>query len=325
MVLSPRGRCALDRSEDADMADVVGLVALSHSPFWDLSFDVKGPGAQFVGGVKKARELVAAKQPDAFVIFGPDHFRNFFYDVLPPFCIGVESVTGFGDYGSPKGEIPTAAAFGRDIYETVVGSGFDPAFSLKMGVDHGISQPYAALDATRNTPVVAIMVNAGGAPRPPLRRCYEFGRSVGAAIRKSDKVKRVMVLGSGGLSHWVRPVSEDDPETSSDTRDYVINGRDRVDAYSAMRDASLEERKKGHVEGRVNPDWDRWFLSTLEAGDLNSIFALDPDVMEETAGNGSHEVRAWLAALGAWGGKVETLSYEPVPRWVTGMGCIAGH
>jgi 2,3-dihydroxyphenylpropionate 1,2-dioxygenase len=305
------------------MADIVGLVALSHSPFWDLSFDVEGAGAEFVRGVKAARELVAEKKPDAFVIFGPDHFRNFFYDVLPPFCIGVEKITGFGDYKSPKGTIPTAETLGREIYALVIEQGFDPAFSLNMGVDHGISQPYAALDQGRDTPVVAVMVNAGGAPRPPLRRCYEFGQAVGKAIRASDKAKRVMVLGSGGLSHWVRPVSEEDPQTPAEMRDYVINGRERVVEYSAMRDASLEARKTEDVQGRVNAEWDRWFLAALEAGDLKSVLALDPQKMEEAAGNGSHEVRAWLAAIGAWGGPVRTMSYEPVPRWVTGMGCIA--
>lgn len=306
------------------MAEIVGLVALSHSPFWDLSFDVEGPGAGFVAGVKEARQIVAEKKPDALVIFGPDHFRNFFYDVLPPFCIGVETVSGFGDYGSPKGGIPAASAFGRDIYARVVDSGFDPAFSLRMGIDHGISQPYAALDGTRSIPVVAVMVNAAGAPRPSLKRCYEFGRAVGDAVRQSDRAKRVMVLGSGGLSHWVKPVSEDDPRTDAEMREYVIGGRDRVQAYSAMRDASLSERKKGHVEGKVNADWDRWFLNRLEAGDMDAIFSLDPQEMEKLAGNGSHEVRAWLAALGAWSKPVKALSYEPVPSWVTGMGCIAG-
>ncbi len=305
------------------MAEIVGLVALSHSPFWDLSFDVEGAGAAFVSGVRKAQKIVAEKKPDALVIFGPDHFRNFFYDVLPPFCIGVESVTGFGDYGSPKGKIPTATKLGRDIYERVVESGFDPAFSLNMGVDHGISQPYAALE-TSETPVVAVMVNAAGAPRPPLRRCYEFGAAVGSAIRESSAARRVMVLGSGGLSHWVRPVSEDDPATDKEIRDYVIHGRDRVVEYSAMRDASVAERRKGLVEGKVNEEWDRWFLSRLETQDYESIFAQDPDEMERIAGNGSHEVRSWLAAVGAWNAPVSTLAYEPVLRWVTGMGCIAG-
>lgn len=305
------------------MAEIVGLVALSHSPFWDLSFDVVGPGADFAKGVKAARQLVVEKKPDAFVIFGPDHFRNFFYDVLPPFCIGVEKVVGFGDYGSPKGDIPTAEGLGREIHAAVSQRGFDPAFSLNMGVDHGISQPYAALDQDRKTPVVAVMVNAGGAPRPSFRRCYEFGQEVGQAIRASDKVERVMVLGSGGLSHWVMPVSEEDPKTAPDIRDYVINGRERVREYSAMRDASVEARKKEDVQGKVNPEWDRWFLSALEAGDLNSILSLDSDEVEKTAGNGAHEVRAWIAAMGAWGGSVKTMAYEPVPRWVTGMACIA--
>jgi 2,3-dihydroxyphenylpropionate 1,2-dioxygenase len=305
------------------MAEIVGLVALSHSPFWDLSFDVEGAGSGFVAGVKKAQQIVADKKPDALVIFGPDHFRNFFYDVLPPFCIGVESVTGFGDYGSPKGEIPAATALGRDIYASVQEQGFDPAFSLNMGVDHGISQPYAALD-THGVPVVAVMVNAAGAPRPPLRRCYEFGKAIGAAIRRSDKAKRVMILGSGGLSHWVRPVSEDDPATDAEIRAHVINGRANVVEYSAMRDASVAERRKGKVEGKINSEWDRWFLSCLEKRDYEPIFAQDPVEMEKVAGNGSHEVRSWLAAAGAWDAPVSTLAYEPVPRWVTGMGCIAG-
>lgn len=305
------------------MAEIVGLVALSHSPFWDLSLDVAGAGAEFVKGVKAARELVREKNPNVFVIFGPDHFRNFFYDVLPPFCIGVEKITGFGDYGSPSGAIPSAEALGREIHAAVADHGFDPAFSLNMGVDHGISQPYAALDQGRNTPVVAVMVNAGGAPRPSYRRCYEFGRAVGEAVRASSHAKRVMVLGSGGLSHWVMPVSEDDPETQADMRDYVINGRERVREYSAMRDARVEARKKEDVQGRVNPEWDRWFLSALESGDMDSVLAMDSAETEKIAGNGSHEVRAWLAAIGAWGGAIRTLSYEPVPRWVTGMGCIA--
>ncbi|MEQ8296649.1 MAG: hypothetical protein RIB55_09230 [Nitratireductor sp.] len=306
------------------MAQIVGLVALSHSPFWDLSFDVSGPGAEFVRGVESARNLIAEQEPDALVIFGPDHFRNFFYDVLPPFCIGVEKITGFGDYGSPKGAIPSAEALGREIHAAVSGQDFDPAFSLNMGVDHGISQPYAALDQGRETPMVAVMVNAGGAPRPSFRRCYDFGRAVGDAIRASSNAGRVMILGSGGLSHWVAPVSEDNPQTPAEIRDYVINGRERVVEYSAKRDASLAARKSEAVDGKVNPEWDRWFLDTLASGDMEPLLSMDSDEVERLAGNGAHEVRAWLSAIGAWGGGVEVMAYEPVPQWVTGMGCIAG-
>ena len=124
------------------MASIVGCVAFSHSPFWDLSFDISGPGEDFIRGVAQAREIAKRLKPDAFVIFGPDHFRNFFffYDVLPPFCIGVNEVEGIGDYGLPKRALPSAAALGAGIYQHVIEHGFDPAVSMRMGVDHGITQ-----------------------------------------------------------------------------------------------------------------------------------------------------------------------------------------
>lgn len=306
------------------MATIQGLVAISHSPFWDIHQNVEGAGREFVRGVDRARAQVAAAGADAFVVFGPDHFRNFFYDVLPPFCIGIESVTGFGDYGTPKGELPVAGTLGQAIYESVTKAGFDPAFSLRMGVDHGISQPYAVLDPAMRTPIVPIMVNASGAPRPSMRRCYEFGKAVGAAIRASSAAQRVVVLASGGLSHWIRPVSADDPETPTDTRDYTINGRARAPEYSAMRDASLKQRIQEGVDGEVNADWDRWFLDALAGGDLERIFAISDAELQSRAGNGAHELRTWLAAVGAWGGPVVSLAYEPVRIWVTGMGCLSG-
>jgi 2,3-dihydroxyphenylpropionate 1,2-dioxygenase len=306
------------------MANIQGLVAISHSPFWDIGASVDGAGAAFVQGVERARAQVAGSAADAFVVFGPDHFRNFFYDVMPPFCIGIEGVTGFGDYGTPKGDLPVASALGRDIYRSVVDAGFDPAFSLRMGVDHGISQPYAVLDPAMKTPIVPIMINASGAPRPSLRRCYEFGKAVGVAIRSSASSQRVVVLASGGLSHWVRPVSADDPETPQETLDYVINGRARAPEYSAMRDASLRQRIQDGADGEVNAEWDRWFLDVLAQGDIERVLSIPDDELQAKAGNGAHEVRTWLAALGAWGGPVAALSYEPVRRWVTGMGCLSG-
>lgn len=306
------------------MAVIVGSVSLSHSPFWDLTFDVAGAGEQFVRGVAQARDLVKELKPDVFVVFGPDHFRNFFYDVLPPFCIGVNKVEGVGDYGLPLGPLPGAPGLGGAIYEYVLGHGFDPAISVRMGVDHGITQPYVALDPDKRTPMVPIMINCNGAPRPSLRRCYEFGAMVGEAIRATGSDQRVLVAASGGLSHWVMPVSLDNPKTNAETRNYVVNGRPRSAEYTAMRNASVASRKKEKVEGRVNAEWDRWFLDALTGDHLDQIFALDDQVLEETAGNGAHELRTWIAAAGAWGKPLRTMGYEAMPSWVTGMGCVAG-
>lgn len=305
------------------MSDIVGLISLSHSPFWDPSADVEEAGSAFVAGVLRARTLLAELRPTALIIFGPDHFRSFFYDVLPQFCIGVEAVLGFGDYGSPRGDLPLASALAKEIFQGVTSAGFDPAYSLRMVVDHGISQPYAAIAPSLAIPIVPIMVNASGAPRPSLQRCFEFGKAVGSAISRSDGSERIVVVGSGGLSHSVTSMSVDAADITADMRDYVITGRSRAAENSAAREASLRERK-GSIRGPVNADWDRWLLGKMRDGDLSAILALSNDEIERVAGNGAHEIRAWLAALGAWGKPIEIFAYEPVPEWVTGMACIVG-
>jgi len=39
--------------------------------------------------------------------------------------------------------------------------------------------------------------------QPTARRCFQFGRSVGRAIRAWESDARVAVIGSGGMSHFV--------------------------------------------------------------------------------------------------------------------------
>ncbi len=310
------------------MSEIVGFVALSHSPFWDGSIPTADTsdalGKEFTAAVARIRELVEELAPDAVLVFGPDHFRNFFLDVMPSFCVGVGEIVSCGDYGTHKGEVPFAEGIGRGIVERTQAAGFDPAFSVRMGVDHGIVQPYQVLWPDIDVPAVPIMVNCGTDPRPSFRRCFEFGRAIGEAVRALPDGRRLLVLASGGLSHWVKPLSVEDRTLDVSTREYLIDGRDRVDAYNATREASLAQRIADRHEGPVNADWDRWFLDRLTAGDHEALLAMDSRQVERTAGNGAHEVRAWLAAWAAWGGPVEVHGYEAVPRWVTGMGAVAG-
>jgi hypothetical protein len=114
----------------------------------------------------------------------------------------------------------------------------------------------------------------------PLRRCYEFGIALGEAIRSFVGLDRVALVGAGGLSHFI--------------------GVPRV--------------------GDIDEEFDRWFLDLLERGDLDSVLDM-PDDELELAGNGAHEIRSWLAIAGAvTPSRAQTLSYEPIYPWITGMG-----
>ena len=302
---------------------IAGLVAMSHSPSWDLSFEHRGAGERYVAAVRAARRIVSDAAPEVIVVFGPDHFRNFFYDVMPSFCIGAETVEGFGDYQSPAGPLKHHPTLGKFLAAHIIEAGFDPAVSLKMGVDHGITQAYAALDADGNAALIPIMINCAGGPMPSLRRCFDFGGAVGAALRAWPGDGRAVIVGSGGLSHSPPSTSPFDPALTADARDYVINGRQRARAFNAARESqSLDRRKAGGV-GPINTEWDECFLNHIRSGDLEPILEIASDDLLRDAGVGGQEVRTWVAALGAWGAKVDHVDYEPVPTWITGMGCIS--
>ncbi len=300
---------------------LAGMVALSHSPSWDLSRQ-EGPAKPFSDAVFRARERIERLSPEVLVVFGPDHLRNFFFDTMPAFCIGVGEVTSFGDFGSPKGLLPTAPDLAAHIAEQVLAANFDPALSHSMGIDHGISQPIVALSPDLLTPVVPIMVSCQGPPLPSLARCFAFGRTVGDAIRAYPGAGKAIVVGSGGMSHSPPSLSPADPGLDPAMRDYVINGRPRVAEFNAAREESSLKRRAAGGTGPINEEWDRWLLSSMCSDDLGPVLAIDNAQLLADGGVGGLELRSWIAALGAWGGPARTADYGPVPTWITGMGCI---
>ncbi|MFJ9381824.1 hypothetical protein [Streptomyces sp. NPDC101455] len=306
------------------MAHVVGTISLSHSPLWNLAPDppLGEEGGAFVRHVEQARGIIESLRPDVIVLFGPDHARGVFYDVLPPFTIGIERVEGVGDYHTPKGEIPLAEELARAIFSGVTSRGFDPAISLDMRIDHGLTQVYSRLVPGLGIPIVPIIVNSGCSPLPAFSRTYDFGKAVGEAIAASTGDERVVTVGSGGMSHWPASTDAFDPAITPQWRDFLIHGRPLVDEMEAGRVAKLQALADGAATGRVEAGWDRGVLERTVA-DPTVFRRLDEEDVMHLGGPGAHEIRTWAAATAAWGGTLEWSAYEPVPRWITGMGIVA--
>jgi 2,3-dihydroxyphenylpropionate 1,2-dioxygenase len=303
------------------MATVAGCVNLSHSPFWNLApaGTPEEPGGHFTESAERLRAVAAGLAPDVVVVFGPDHARNLFYDCMPPFCIGIGDVRGIGDYRTPQGDLPPAGPLAREIFEGVTARGFDPAVSLDLGIDHGLTQVYSKLFPALDVPIVPIIVNSGCPPLPSFRRCSDFGNAVGEAIRGAATAARVLLVGSGGLSHWPASISAEDPSITAEWRDFLIHGRPRVAELEPIREARAQALAAGESTGRVNAEWDRALLERISV-DPAMLGGLDAEDVEGLAGPGALEVRTWAAAAAAWGGPLEWTAYEPVPDWITGMG-----
>jgi 2,3-dihydroxyphenylpropionate 1,2-dioxygenase len=302
------------------VSEIIGLVGISHSPFATMRppRDASEPGGRFLADAARVATAVARLAPDAVVVIGPDHFHANFYDVMPPFVLGVEEAEGFGDFGSRSGPLPVAAELAWPIRDGLAAAGFDVALSYALTVDHGVVQSYD-LVCGDGLPLVPLVVNTAAPPLPSMQRCAALGAALGAAIRDAEFGGRVLLVASGGLSHWLPSNDPRDTSVAADRRASVIHGRRDVRAVAAAREPAVRAMG-GNPNAHVNTEWDGWFLKQLADGDLSPIAELGDGGLEENAGRGGHEIRTWLVGLAAVGAPLLWTSYEPVPEWITGMG-----
>ena len=76
----------------------------------------------------------------------------------------------------------------------------------KMEVDHGLTVPLNLMCGTPKEwpfPVIPICVNVVQYPPPTGHRCYMLGKAIRRAVESFDKDLRVLVFGTGGMSHQI--------------------------------------------------------------------------------------------------------------------------
>ena len=167
--------------------------------------------------------------------------------------------------------------FGGYLLRSALDAHFDLASSQELRPDHGVILPLHHLRPEMDLPVTIILQNCVQPPLPTLRRCYEFGRFLGQAIANWPRPDRFALIGVGGISHWIGT--------------------------------------KG--TGRIDADWDRWFLDLVCSGRTEDIANLPPESIEREAGNGGEEIRNWLTVMAALGNpRADLIAYEPVADWI---------
>jgi 2,3-dihydroxyphenylpropionate 1,2-dioxygenase len=297
---------------------------MSHSPLLNLP----GPSQDLLddidGALTQARDFVADFNPEIVAIFAPDHYNGFFYRTMPPFCIGTDA-QGVGDYGTHKGplDVPEATAVG--CAKAVLSAGVDIAISANMDVDHGTVQPLEKLfgNATAR-PVIPIFINSVATPLGPLHRCRTLGIAVGSYLATLNK--RVLVVGSGGLSHDppVPTLSTATPQMV----DRIVNGRPMTPEQRSARQTAVMEAAKSFADGQsglraLNPEFDQKFLDIVDGGHLDELDTWSNAFIASEGGNSAHEIRTWVAAFAALAaaGPYETgvRYYRPAPELIAGF------
>lgn len=306
----------------------VRLICASHSPLMDhVDADPavdRAARAQFAA----LKQDIEGYDPELVIVFAPDHFKGFFYDLLPPFTIGVRA-TAIGDYDIGSGDFDVPEALALDCIRSVLDDGVDVAMSYRMQADHGFAQALVLLTgAVDRYRVLPIHVNCAGPPLPSFMRVRSLGRAVGAWAAQLGQ--RVLILGSGGLSH--DPPIPKIATAAPPVAEMLIAGRNPpIEARRAREQQNFETARQLMAKGGdalpLNPQWDRDFMAAVGRGELDLLDALPEDELTRIAGCGGHEVRTWIAAYAALSASgpyaSEALFYHDIAAWNAGMGIAA--
>nr|WP_271208931.1 3-carboxyethylcatechol 2,3-dioxygenase [Rhodococcus wratislaviensis]GLK33310.1 2,3-dihydroxyphenylpropionate/2,3-dihydroxicinnam ic acid 1,2-dioxygenase [Rhodococcus wratislaviensis] len=301
------------------------LVGLSHSPLIGKNDPAPEVLARIDAAVENARVFVRDFDPELVVLYAPDHYNGFFYKEMPPFCLATEAHS-VGDFGSQSGPLSVDTDAAKALAQGVLSRGIDLTVSSRMIVDHGFVQPLEVLfGGIDSVPVVPIFVNGVATPLGPPSRIRALGTAVGEAAALLHK--RVLFLGSGGLSHDPPvPVLDGAPPRVADA---LIEGHPPTPEQRAKGEERVLQAGRDYAAGvattmiPINPGWDNLVLDTFENGALARIDDWTVEWMGAEGGGSSHEVRTWIAAYAslAAAGPYEMTSrfYEPVPEWIAGF------
>ena len=166
-----------------------------------------------MAAIKSLRQKIEVYQPDVLVIVGDDQHENLVDDNMPPFTIfigeEVEASVSLRYLKQPRSENRTkyqvAAALAERLVNGLMEEGFDPAYSKQTRYEGGLGHAFARvlkfLTPQAQYRIVPVMVNTYYPPAPSAKRCVQFGEAVASILQKIPGPERVVIIGSGGLSH----------------------------------------------------------------------------------------------------------------------------
>jgi protocatechuate 4,5-dioxygenase, beta chain len=195
------------------MAQIVAGVGCSHvpaigaaidqgktqDPYWKPLFD----------GFERSKELMAEIKPDLVIEVYNDHGTAFSLQYIPTFALGVQPEFRPADEGWGPRKVPMLKGdpeFAWHLVESLILNEFDMTIINEMEVDHGLTVPLSLMFGQVKEwpcPVIPLPVNVVTYPPPTGKRCFALGRAIRKAVEDYKKDMRVVVFGTGGMSHQI--------------------------------------------------------------------------------------------------------------------------
>jgi aromatic ring-opening dioxygenase catalytic subunit (LigB family) len=271
------------------MASLVGAFAASHGPLLVREWNAvpENQKNRLTAAFRELGKRLSAARPDVIVEVSPDHWTNFFLDNLPTVCIGI----GETHEGPPE---PWLKDF--------------PHKEIK---GHGGFAKHIAQTAMQE----------GFEPSLSHRLKLDHGFCIPLWRMELGKLPRIVPMIVNSIEPplpSLRRCLEWGALLEKAIQSYPENLRVAVLATGGLSH-SIGERTMGKIDEAFDRECIRLFSARNEK-------ALVPFLEQKLphAGNGSEEVRNWLVAHGAAGGRgFELVDYLPVPTVIVGCGFAA--
>ncbi len=139
-----------------------------------------------------------------------DHASAFSMQLIPTFTLGVAPEFQPADEGFGPRKVPTVEGdpdLAWHLAESLILDEFDMTIANEMDVDHGLTVPLSVMFGQPEnwpTKVIPLAVNVVQFPPPTGHRCYMLGKALRRAIDSYPGAERVVVFGTGGMSHQLQ-------------------------------------------------------------------------------------------------------------------------
>lgn len=195
------------------MSRLLGGIGIAHTPSMGYQYD-KGQAGEWdpkwklwFDGTRPARDWLAEKAPTHLIVIYNDHMNYFDLSTYPTFAIGMSDHFPQADEGYGLRDFPGIDGdpdFAWPIARSLMNSGFDLTFCQELELDHGV---YSWLPYLFEPPwpikMLPIAVNVLMQPLPTAERLKQLGVGLRKAIANDASEARVVIIGTGGMSHQI--------------------------------------------------------------------------------------------------------------------------
>jgi 3-O-methylgallate 3,4-dioxygenase len=212
--------------------------------------------------IAKITEVLDGCDPDIVLIIGDDHKEVYQEENMPALAVywgetlpyipqGVmkwrydPAIQPDFWYWQDKREYPVASEFARRLIGNLMDRDFDPAHSKyylpEQGMSHSYGYVYRRIMTNKVYPIIPVNINTYYPPNQITpKRAYQLGQALREAIESWPEDLRVVVMATGGLSHFVV-----DEEFDTAFLELMANGD--VEGHAAL---PLEKLQSGNSELR---------------------------------------------------------------------------